>query len=172
MNKFITTTLIAVAAVSILGCMNQAPMQKNSQLDNNAYKAANSCPPPGSSTSKLLTRKIMQVSKQYTVDELEPKAAKYLRQRCGMSGEKVRGVKLKIAELRKMGALYSNIDSNSEDVILIEYKGSFKSEHSVHKKGDNTPANETKYPYASLVIDANTGELLTRSLYDDRFLVK
>lgn len=157
MKRFIPILSLAVAAILPVACSTSTPLQKQStrttwDLPLDAVPASNRVEP----------KTVQALAQPLTVPDVEAKVGPYLARLHGMTGEKVRSFSIKAGDLRNRGELLADIDDRHPDLIVVEHKGNFTS----HMKGEQR--GET-FPYAMLVVDSRTGELVSRILYAERY---
>lgn len=100
----------------------------------------------------------------------ESLAADYMTKNYGAAGDKSRTITGKVGELHARGGILSGLPENNADLIFVERKGSFTKASA--RKPQPNPSEEQRdevFPYAGLVYNAATGELVTESLYAEAY---
>ena len=157
MKRTLAILTTALAASLMIGCSTTSPIQN---------KTSSTLPLDPVSPNASQPRTIQALAQPLTVHDVEAKAGPFLAKLCGMAGTEVRGFAAKRDAVVAMSPMLSGIGAMHKNLIVVEYKGSFTlSPFAGVKPGIK---GET-YPYAMLVVDAQTGQLVSRLLYAERY---
>ena len=98
----------------------------------------------------------------------ESLAADYLNRTYGTAGEKSRTLEGSVSELSTRGGILADLPSHHQHLIFIERKGSFSSSDRKPSPSGGELQDEI-FPYAGVVYNSASGELVSKALYSETY---
>ncbi len=155
MQRIMTTCIAAMLLVA--GCQQAVPASK-------ATRPAIAGAPAGELpvSPQVYPKRETLRAQPLSVDEAKTQAKALLAQKFGNPGTFERSIASSAQDLARRSDLYTGLAASGLSLILVEHRGAFRP---VVGKGGQGEV----HPFAAVVFDAQTGEMISESTYVEKF---